>query len=214
MNSSKIQYAGLTSINRNDDEDPDGYEVQLTEPRPEDQPKTDASVNNQGEIYDEEKKWIGYVCQMTFVILQCLNQFFGKVLFVRHPDEVNISQLIVIRSIGALIVLFMIMNKKSYQYLFQNVPRHLYRKLVTRCLLGVLSIVTLYTCIRYFPLVLVSLISNIAPLLVALLSWFFFKVKLTRLNLAVLFISFAGVILLILSSGETFVSSVQNNDKS
>ena len=59
----------------------------------------------------------------------------------------------------------------------------------------------LYTCIKYFPLVLVSLVSNIAPLLIALFSWLYFQVSLSKMDLWILIISFGGVVLLISSSG-------------
>ena len=70
---------------------------------------------------------------------------------------------------------------------------------------------TLYTCIKYFPLVLVSLVTNIAPLLIALFSWYFYGVGLSKLDLSVLIVSFAGVLILILGSGECL--SLSKGDK-
>ena len=55
----------------------------------------------------------------------------------------------------------------------------------------------IYTSIKYFPLVIVSLVQNIAPLMIALFSFIFFKVGLSRLDIAILLISFIGVIVLI-----------------
>lgn len=84
-------------------------------------------------IYDPKNRWQGYMYQLIFVVLQCFNQFFGKALFTRHPD-INISQLIIIRSFGAIIVLLVIMNKNFYHYMFKSVPRSLYSTLLNRCI--------------------------------------------------------------------------------
>ncbi len=83
--------------------------------------------------------------------------------------------------------------------------------LLNRCIQGAFSFMTLYTCIKYFPLVLVSLVTNIAPLLIALFSWYFYGVGLSKLDLSVLIVSFAGVLILILGSGECL--SLSKGDK-
>ena len=36
--------------------------------------------------FQSGKEWIGYLFQMLYVCIQCLNQFFGKILFIRHPE--------------------------------------------------------------------------------------------------------------------------------
>jgi drug/metabolite transporter (DMT)-like permease len=55
----------------------------------------------------------------------------------------------------------------------------------------------LYTAIKYFPLVVTSLMQNISPLLIAFFSWLLFRVKLNILDIGTLLISFAGVVILI-----------------
>lgn len=57
-----------------------------------------------------------------------------------------------------------------------------------------------YTAIKYFPLVFVSLITNIYPLLVAVFSYLFYRVALSRLDQGVLIFSFIGVALIITGS--------------
>ena len=54
-----------------------------------------------------------------------------------------------------------------------------------------------YQSIKYFPLVFVSLVQNLAPLLVALTSYVLYKLPLTRLDASVLLVSFFGVLLLV-----------------
>ena len=57
-----------------------------------------------------------------------------------------------------------------------------------------------YLAIKYFPLVFVSLVTNIAPLLVALFSYIIYKIALQKIDIINLFVSFAGVALLITGS--------------
>lgn len=57
--------------------------------------------------------------------------------------------------------------------------------------------VCIFNSIKYFPLVFVSLVSNLTPLLTALLSYFLLNVGLSRLDTSILLISFVGVTILI-----------------
>ena len=59
-----------------------------------------------------------------------------------------------------------------------------------------------YFTIKYFPLVFVSLVSNIAPLLVALFSYILYKYALHNLYIINLILSFIGVAILITGAPE------------
>ena len=61
----------------------------------------------------------------------------------------------------------------------------------------------IYRSIKYFPLIFVSLISNLTPLLTAILSFFILKEKLAKLDIIILFVSFIGVTLLITGHNST-----------
>jgi drug/metabolite transporter (DMT)-like permease len=138
---------------------------------------------------------------MIFLVMLCLNQFFGKILFIRHPF-LSVSELITIRSVFASIIIIAIMNKKIKFYLFESVPRSHYSQLALRCCQGSFSFMCLYVCIRYFPVVFVTLVQNISPLLLAVFSWYLHGVKLTKIELIVLTLSFIGVVIII--SGNLF----------
>lgn len=55
----------------------------------------------------------------------------------------------------------------------------------------------IYTGIKYFPVIFVTLVQNISPLMIALFSYLLYKVSLSRLDSLNLVISFTGVIILI-----------------
>jgi drug/metabolite transporter (DMT)-like permease len=58
----------------------------------------------------------------------------------------------------------------------------------------------IYYCIKYFPVVFVVLVQNISPLLLAVLSYWLYKVALSRLELVILVVSFIGVLILLSGS--------------
>ncbi|TNV77669.1 hypothetical protein FGO68_gene8459 [Halteria grandinella] len=84
--------------------------------------------------------------------------------------------------------------------MYDTIPRAQYWTLFFRCVQGGFGFMCLYTCIKYFPLVFVSLVQNIAPLLIALFSYYFYAVGLSRHDMIILMLSFIGVIVLITGS--------------
>jgi drug/metabolite transporter (DMT)-like permease len=101
----------------------------------------------------------------------------------------------------SVLVIFGLMNSKTKYYMIDAVPRDQYKNLIIRIIVGTASMFCSYFAIKYFPLVLVSLVTNITPLLVALVSYFLYKVGLARMDIANLILSFLGVAILI--SGDT-----------
>ena len=89
------------------------------------------------------------------------------------------------------------MNRHFIYYMWTSIPRKYVKDLVSRVIQGLVLMVAAYTAIKYFPLVFVSLVTNLAPLLTAVLSYFIFRVSLSKLDTIVLLISFIGVTVLI-----------------
>lgn len=116
-----------------------------------------------------------------------------------HPDW-STSQLMVLRSIFAGFVILIVMNVKTTHYMFHSVPRDQYWTLASRAMQGIFNMYCAYLAIKYFPLVYVALITNLAPLLVALFSYLLYKEGLSRMDTIILFLSFIGVTVLITGS--------------
>ena len=133
---------------------------------------------------------------MLFIASLCINLFLSKVLFIRHND-LNPAKLITARNSFAVLIVTCIMNKDIKYYMIDSVPREQYKSLAIRCFQGSFAFVCLLTSIKYFPVVIVTLVSNIGPLLIALFSFVLHKVKLSRLEIVILLVSFAGCIVLI-----------------
>ena len=55
--------------------------------------------------------------------------------------------------------------------------------MATRIIQGMFNMYCAYLSIKYFPLVFVSLITNIAPLILAIFAYLIFREKLDRLDI-------------------------------
>jgi drug/metabolite transporter (DMT)-like permease len=105
--------------------------------------------------------------------------------------------MLLLRSAVSSVVFFALMGRKLYFYMWESIPSRYRGDLASRVCQGLVLMVASFTSIKTFPLVYVSLVSNMTPLLTAVASYFLFKVGLSRLDTAILLISFGGVTLLI-----------------
>lgn len=94
----------------------------------------------------------------------------------------------------------MMMHKNTLDLMYYSIPRSQVRNLIVRVIQGLIMIICTYTCVKYLPLVFVSLIYNLSPLLTALFSYFFYSIGLSRIDTLVLVLSFLGVVLLVTGS--------------
>lgn len=92
------------------------------------------------------------------------------------------------------------MNKRIAHYMYSSIDPNHYTSLAMRVVLGMTMLVCIYTSVKYLPLVYVSLVSNLGPLLTAVFSYFYLGKGLGRLDSGVLLCSFGGVVLLILGA--------------
>jgi drug/metabolite transporter (DMT)-like permease len=99
-----------------------------------------------------------------------------------------------------MMVFAVMMNRHVKFYMFDAIPRAYVKTLAYRCAQGAFGLMCLYVCIKHYPLVFVSLVQNISPLLIALFSYYFYRVGLSMHESWILLISFIGVIILVTGS--------------
>lgn len=121
-------------------------------------------------------------------------------------------QLLVLRSVFAAIVFLAIMNRRFVDYMWRIIPRRHIGDLISRVIQGLVLMVCIFNSIKYFPLVFVSLISNLTPLLTALLSLLLFKVGLSMLDTCILLLSFVGVTVLITGGNKKTQPDLDQNE--
>jgi drug/metabolite transporter (DMT)-like permease len=113
-------------------------------------------------------RYLGYVFQVTTVLLSCLQLMVSKLLFDALPALTPFS-LLLLQSITSALVFTALLNKELSCYL---VCRGKSTLIGFRVALGFLIVACVYTAVKYLPLVIVSLVSNLGPLLTAVFSWF------------------------------------------
>lgn len=136
--------------------------------------------------------------------------FFSKLLFIRHPDLSSI-QVLVLRSVLSSVIFLAIMNKNFAYYMWESIPRKYVKNLISRVIQGLILMVCIFSSIKYFPLVFVSLISNLTPLLTALLSFILLKKGLSVLDTTILIVSFIGVTVLITGTPSKATADIEEN---
>jgi drug/metabolite transporter (DMT)-like permease len=106
-----------------------------------------------------------------------------------------------------------IMNKNFAYYMWKSIPRKYVKDLISRVIQGLILMVCIFSSIKYFPLVFVSLISNLTPLLTALLSFILFKKGLSGLDTTILIVSFIGVTVLITGTPSKTTVDMEENSQ-
>ena len=164
--------------------------------------KGDHKLDNKGPRDSEgfrTPRWLGYVYMTIFVLMICMQQLLGKILFTRTP-QMTATQLLFLRSITTAIIFACLMNKNIKYYMYTSIERRHIPHLAARVFQGLFMLVCIYTSVKYLPLVYTSLTSNLGPLLTAVFSYYFLKKSLSRMDSIILIISFLGVVIMILGS--------------
>lgn len=65
----------------------------------------------------------------------------------------------------------------------------------------------IYYALKQLPLVIVSLVLNLSPIAIAVLSYIILKEKLAKIDIIILLVSFIGVLVLIMGSNENTSTS-------
>lgn len=84
--------------------------------------------------------------------------------------------------------------------MIDSLPLKQLPSLTTRIVQGMFNMYCAYLSLKYFPLVFVTLVANLAPLLVALFAYLLYRETLSAFDIGNLLISFLGVAILITGS--------------
>jgi drug/metabolite transporter (DMT)-like permease len=101
------------------------------------------------------------------------------------------------RSIVTACIFLGLMNTQIKYYLYTSIERKLLSQLTLRVTIALTMLVCIYTSVKYLPLVYVSLSSNLGPLVTALFSYFLIRVRVAKIDIIILIVSFIGVAILI-----------------
>lgn len=97
-------------------------------------------------------------------------------------------------------------NKEIY------IPKHNRTFFFWRCIFGCASLNVIVVCLKLLPMSMVLVLFNTAPFWTALISFCMMKEKMTKIEMVVMFFSFVGVCMIILS--KPVESETKNVDSS
>ena len=123
----------------------------------------------------------------------------SKLMFSRNPDMCP-NELLFLSALISSAIFTLIMNKRIGYYIYHSVKRDQFGILSIRVLLGLLMLICIYTSVKHLPLVYVSLVSNLGPLLTPAFSFLCLSVSISRFDTGTLLVSFMGVCFLITGS--------------
>jgi drug/metabolite transporter (DMT)-like permease len=141
---------------------------------------------------------------MLFVMFQCLQQFFGKLIYDKHA-HIHSPEYLFARSLFSFAFFVILMNYRVFHYMWFGIPRHEVKMVVMKSALGIAYMSCLYSAIKYLPLIVASLIQNLTPILTAIFSHFMLKRGLTPFKILILILSFGGIVVMLTAKMEASV---------
>ena len=99
-------------------------------------------------------------------------------------------------------VQLILMNVNTKKHIWDSVNKKTFKALVGRVLLGFIGLTLQTQAISRLPLVLVSMVMNLVPLITGVLAYFFLKERLDLIDKICLAVSFIGVTVMVF--GGTF----------
>lgn len=130
-------------------------------------------------------------------LAQSWNWLGIKIIYIMNPG-LNGFQVVLMRSVFAILLLVMGLNKNLKYVMYDSFPTNLKTKMFLRILMGCFAILTMNFAVKYFPLSVIGVLINLNPLLTMLLGWAVLKEKVTSLDIVCIFLVFSSVLMMIL----------------
>lgn len=128
------------------------------------------------------------------------DKMLSKSLFMRNP-EMDVFALLSIKSFFAFLITVLIVGTNLKKMMVDDIEEDQKKYVFIKVCQASFSYFLLYYSIRNLPLVEVSLVNNMVPVLVAVLSFMLLGEGLRLREVIALIISFAGITLLVLEGG-------------
>ena len=107
-------------------------------------------------------------------------------------------QLLALKSFFAVLITFLYIRKDLIRFLITDIERDQWKYIFYKTCQGISSYFLLYYGIQNLPLVIVSLINNTVPIIIAILSFLILSEGLRVREVFALLLSFGGIIIYIL----------------
>lgn len=105
-----------------------------------------------------------------------------------------------------MVILGGMANVNFYHVMVRTIPKDNWIIIIIRSSAASIAYIGVYYGLQYLPMVESQLITNMAPLLVAVVAYFFMAERLTTVDIIALIISFAGIIIMCFGNAEASAS--------
>ena len=118
-------------------------------------------------------------------------------MYINNP-HLNGFQIIFGRSVFAIIVLILVINRNLKNVMFDSVPEGSRKLLAIRIMLGIVGISIMLHITKWFSLLTITVVNGLNPVLTMLIGVFYLKESITKTDVACTLLSFLGVFLITL----------------
>lgn len=133
---------------------------------------------------------------MLLTVLQSsFSDALSKVIFLFHP-EIGVVQYAFARGLIQLVLLAILINKDVKYILYGCIDRKYIPSLIMRVFMGNLTFFLMTISLKYLPLLVTSIVVNSANLMTVLLGAMILGERITKAEMACLFVAFLGVYVL------------------
>lgn len=114
------------------------------------------------------------------------------VKLIPASSGIPLSEKLLARSVISMLVMLAFMSKKKAV----SIPVS-YKLMGLRCIFGIGGLITYFSAVQRMPLAEIVTINRMSPFFVAIFSWIFLREKLSKLQIAAIFIGFSGVLFIL-----------------
>ena len=133
---------------------------------------------------------------ILYTILFSLNMLCASYLY-RRNEGLGDFQLLLMRSVFAITFQAIIVNKDLKLAVWDGVDKKSTGPLIFRSIQGTMTNIINFSLVKYLPLTMIAIVTNMAPLIAMVLAYFILKEKLTIFDVTMLTLTFLGIVIVV-----------------
>ena len=136
---------------------------------------------------------------LFFILHTCLYSlvFLCASYLYRRNEDLNPFQFLLMRSVFAITFQAIIVNKNLKPAVWDGVDKQSAGPLVFRSIQGTVTNMINYSVVKYLPLTLIAIVTNMAPLIAMVLAYFLLKENLTKFDVIMLALTVLGIVVVV-----------------
>lgn len=149
---------------------------------------------------DQPVKGILFFILYTF--LKTLSYVVCNMLYIREPN-LHPFQLLFIFAVFGVAIMIMMVNINIKKDTWDSVTKDQSCSLVFKTFTGTTTAMINYSIAKWIPLTIISIVSNLAPIIVVVLAFLILKEVIRKFDLLMMMLTLAGIFVMILCGEDT-----------